>query len=144
MRGTWRFIVCWISDSRVSQTRPATSQRSGMCYSWALCRRWFRRSSDKVTRTCGPAFTPIRWVRLVWRRRHTVSWWAWFIPCSSSDGTSRKRAGNRLNSRFRRFGTIWSGRHRPWRNPTIGRIALAGSRRTRLFGFGLWSVGFGV
>ena len=29
------------------------------------------------------------------------------------------------------------------RSPTIGQIALAGSRRTRLFGFGLWFVGFG-
>ena len=50
MRAAWRFIVCSIPDSNVSQTRPATSQRSGICFSWATLRRWHRRSSDKTTR----------------------------------------------------------------------------------------------
>src|SRR5271157_2585831 len=40
MRAAWRFIVCSIRDSKVSQTRPATSQRSGICFSWATLRRW--------------------------------------------------------------------------------------------------------
>ena len=35
--------------------RPATSQRSGMCCSWATLRRWHKRSSDKTTRRIGEA-----------------------------------------------------------------------------------------
>jgi hypothetical protein len=58
-------------------------------------------------------------------------------PWSSKEGISRKRAGKQLNSRFPRFGTLESGHHRPWRSPTIGQIALAGNRRTRLSWFDL-------
>src|SRR5208337_5537977 len=55
MRAAWRFIVCSIPDSNVSQTRPATSQRSGICCSWTTLRRWHKRSSDKTTMILGLA-----------------------------------------------------------------------------------------
>ena len=52
--------------------RPATSQRSGMCFSWATLRRWQRRSSDKVIRTCEDVSEEILPVRPEQRRRQTL------------------------------------------------------------------------
>src|SRR5208337_1271902 len=55
VRAAWRFMVCSIPDSHVSQTRPATSHRNGTCFCCASLRRWLRRSSDSTTRILGLA-----------------------------------------------------------------------------------------
>jgi len=54
-----------------------------------------------------------------------------------------KHADGWLKPGLQCFGMLESGRLRPLRSQTNGQIALAGSRRTRLSWFGLWSVGFG-